>query len=61
MPLGGAELLRLLAEGQTNREIAETLHVTDEEVGERLATLFAAIGARSRVDATTAALTGRLV
>jgi DNA-binding NarL/FixJ family response regulator len=61
LPPDGAALLHLLAEGQTNHEIAATLGVTDEEVGERLAALFAAIGARSRVDATTAALTGRLI
>jgi DNA-binding NarL/FixJ family response regulator len=55
------ELLRLVGEGQTNQEIAETLALPETAVAERLATLFAAIGAGSRVDGATVALTGRLL
>ena len=54
-------LLQLLAEGRTNREIAEELGSTEESVVRQLAELFAKIGASSRADATSAAFMGKLV
>jgi DNA-binding CsgD family transcriptional regulator/tetratricopeptide (TPR) repeat protein len=53
---GGVELLRLLSEGRTNREIAAELGIDDAAVGRRLAELFGRIGADSRADATAFAL-----
>lgn len=55
------ELLRLLVEGRSNREIADELQTTEEAVGTRLATLFARIGVDSRADAMSAALLRNLV
>jgi DNA-binding NarL/FixJ family response regulator len=54
-------LLRLLAEGSTNHEIAEKLQISDESVDRHLAGLFAKIGASSRADATAVALKGGLM
>jgi DNA-binding NarL/FixJ family response regulator len=55
------DLMRLLAEGLTNREIAEELQTTEEAVASQLAELFAKIGTSSRSEATALALMGRLV
>ncbi len=54
-------LLELLVQGQTNREIAETVGFTEEAVARGLASLFVKIGASSRADATANALAGNLV
>lgn len=54
-------LLRLLAGGRTNREIAEETQESEEWVGRRLTELFVKIGVSSRADATTAAVMGNLV
>jgi DNA-binding NarL/FixJ family response regulator len=54
-------LLGLLGQAQTDGEIAEALGISEQAVAERLAALFAAIGAGSRVDAATLALTGRVL
>src|SRR5439155_6138682 len=54
-------LLHLLVEGHTNAEMAAALGTTEEVVGQQLAGLFAKIGAGSRADAKTVALTGNLV
>jgi DNA-binding CsgD family transcriptional regulator len=56
-----SNLLRLLAEGGTNREIADQLGVSTDEISHQLAALFAKIGATSRADATSTALMGRLI
>jgi DNA-binding NarL/FixJ family response regulator len=50
------KLLQLLAEGRTNREIAEEFVSTEESVAQQLAGLFAKIGASSRGDATAVAM-----
>ncbi len=55
------ELLRLVAEGRTNAEVAEELQLTEDTVARRLAVVFAKIGAGSRADATAAALIRKLV
>jgi DNA-binding CsgD family transcriptional regulator len=62
-PFGESEmaLLRLLAQGMTNREIAQELQLAEESVTRQLAELFVKIGASSRADATAIALMGKLV
>jgi DNA-binding NarL/FixJ family response regulator len=54
-------LLRLLIEGRTNREIAEELGMSGEAVVQRLAEMFARIGASSRAEATAVAFRERVV
>jgi predicted ATPase/DNA-binding CsgD family transcriptional regulator len=51
------EVLRLLAAGHSNPEIATTLVLSVKTVERHLANLYAKIGARSRVDAATYAVT----
>jgi DNA-binding CsgD family transcriptional regulator/tetratricopeptide (TPR) repeat protein len=55
------ELLRLLTEGLTNREIAERLGAPDEVVTRRLGGMFARIGASSRAEATAFAFRERVM
>jgi DNA-binding CsgD family transcriptional regulator len=55
------EVLRLLAAGLTNKEIAAALVVSDRTVGNHIANLYAKIGARRRADATAYALRHGLV
>jgi len=56
-----AELLKLLTEGLTNREIAERLGEEEQAVRRRLGELFARIGALSRSEATAFAFRERVV
>lgn len=49
------EILRLVAGGATNREIASTLEVGDETVKTLLARTFAKLGVRRRAEAVSAA------
>ena len=56
-----SQLLRLIVEGRTNREIADELSASEQSVSLHLAELFVRIGASSRADATVAALIGGLV
>jgi DNA-binding NarL/FixJ family response regulator len=51
------EVLRLLAAGHSNPEIAAALVLSVKTVERHLANLYAKIGARSRVDAATYAVT----
>jgi DNA-binding CsgD family transcriptional regulator len=51
-----AEILRLLAEGRTNREIAATLVLSVHTIERHLANAYRKIGARNRADATAFAL-----
>jgi len=55
------ELLKLLTEGLTNREIAERLGEEEPVVARRLAEMFARIGAPSRSEATAFAFRERVV
>ena len=55
------ETLRLAAEGRTNREIAETLAVSEITVKVRLSGIFTKLGARDRVDAVNRAVARGLV
>jgi DNA-binding NarL/FixJ family response regulator len=54
-------MLELLVQGKANREIGETLGMTENVVAQRLAEIFVKIGVSSRADATAAALMGKLV
>jgi DNA-binding CsgD family transcriptional regulator len=51
-------LLHLLTEGQTNREMAVDLGLSDGELSSRLAHLLARLGASSRAEATSLAFRG---
>ena len=52
------ELLILMTEGLTNRELAERLGVGESEITTRLASIMATIGASDRAQATTLAMRG---
>ena len=52
LPQQDARLLKLVAEGRTNREIAQELEVDEDAVVRRLAEMFTKIGASSRAEAT---------
>jgi predicted ATPase/DNA-binding CsgD family transcriptional regulator len=51
-----AEILRLIAAGRTNREIADALFLSVRTVERHITNLYAKIGARGRADATAFAL-----
>jgi predicted ATPase/DNA-binding CsgD family transcriptional regulator len=51
-----AEVLRMIAAGRTNREIAEALFLSVRTVERHITNLYAKIGARGRADATAFAL-----
>ena len=55
------EVLRRLAGGKTNSEIAEELHVSVRTVERHVANIYAKIGARGRANATAYALTHNLI
>jgi DNA-binding NarL/FixJ family response regulator len=55
------EVLRHLAGGKTNCEIAEELHVSVRTVERHIANIYAKIGARGRANATAYALTHNLI
>jgi DNA-binding NarL/FixJ family response regulator len=53
---GEAEVLRLVAEGRTNVEVARTLVLSDKTVKRHMANIFAKICVSSRAAATAFAL-----
>jgi DNA-binding NarL/FixJ family response regulator len=55
------EVLRRLAGGKTNNEIAEELHVSVRTVERHVANIYAKVGARGRANATAYALTQNLI
>jgi DNA-binding NarL/FixJ family response regulator len=55
------ELLKVLVEGLTNREIAERLDLDEETVSHRLTDIFARVGASSRAEATAFAFREKVV
>jgi DNA-binding NarL/FixJ family response regulator len=55
------EVLRRLAGGRTNTEIAEELYVSVRTVERHIANVYAKIGARGRANATAYALTHNLI
>ena len=50
------EVLRLVAQGKTNREIAGALVLSERTVQRHIADIYAKIGARNRAEATAIAL-----
>ena len=48
-------MLGLVAEGLTNREIAQTLFVTEKTAGAHVSSILAKLRVRSRLEAATAA------
>jgi DNA-binding NarL/FixJ family response regulator len=46
------EVLRLIAEGKTNREIAQDLVLSERTVQRHIADIYVKIGARNRSEAT---------
>jgi DNA-binding CsgD family transcriptional regulator len=56
-----SEVLRLLAAGHTNKEIASELSLSVATVERHIANIYAKIGARGRADATTYAIARGLV
>jgi DNA-binding NarL/FixJ family response regulator len=54
-------MLRLLTEGQTNREMAESLGISEAAVAQRLARVLGKLGASSRAEATSLAFRGLIV
>jgi pimeloyl-ACP methyl ester carboxylesterase len=55
------EVLALLAGGRSNREIAESLVLSERTVARHIANIYSKIGAHGRVDATTYAVRNGLV
>jgi DNA-binding NarL/FixJ family response regulator len=55
------EILALVASGQTNAEIAETLFFATKTVERHVATIFGKLGARNRAHAAALAVSQRLV
>ena len=55
------EVVRLLASGQTNQEIAEELVVSVRTVERHIANIYRKLGARGRAHATAYALTRGLI
>ncbi|HEY3238602.1 MAG TPA: response regulator transcription factor, partial [Acidimicrobiia bacterium] len=51
-----AEVLRLVAEGKTNREIAAALYLSEKTVARHLSNMFTKLGVTSRAAATAFAL-----
>jgi DNA-binding NarL/FixJ family response regulator len=51
-----AEVLRLVAEGKTDRQIAGELVLSEKTVGRHLENIFARLGVSSRAAATTVAV-----
>jgi DNA-binding CsgD family transcriptional regulator len=47
------EVLALIAEGRTNREIAEALFITEKTAGAHVSSILGRLGVRSRVEAAT--------
>jgi DNA-binding NarL/FixJ family response regulator len=54
-------VLRLVAAGRTNREIASDLAVSDHTVARHLNNIFAKLGVSSRAAATAFAVTHELI
>jgi DNA-binding CsgD family transcriptional regulator len=54
------EILRLIAAGQTSKEISRTLSLSIRTVGRHITNIYEKIGARSRADATAYAVRHRI-
>jgi DNA-binding NarL/FixJ family response regulator len=56
-----AEVLRLVATGKTNKQIAKDLYLSAKTVGRHLSNIFAKLGVNSRAAATSYAHTHGIV
>ena len=56
-----ADILKLVTQGMTNREIAHQFAISPESVKSHIATIFSKIGANSRSEAVTIALRKHLL
>ena len=54
-------MLRLIARGRTNKEVAATLQLSAKTVGHHVENLYAKIGVHSRAAATVFAMEQRLL
>ncbi len=54
------EILRLVAQGLTNREIASRLHLSENTIKTHLQTIFSKLSVRNRVEAAVAAASQRI-
>ncbi len=50
------DVLRLLAQGQSNKEIARSLHLVEETVKSHIGHILAKLGVQSRTQAVLAAI-----
>lgn len=55
------EVLRLLVDGASNKEVAAQLHLSENTIKTHLSRIFGKLGVRSRAEAVAAALQRRLV
>ena len=51
-------IMHLLTEGQTNREMADVLGMSEADLAERLSRVLARLGTSSRAEATSLAFRG---
>lgn len=58
---GDLEILGLIAEGKTNREIAEAVHLSPHTIKDRVGRILRSMGASSRAEAAAMAIRGGLV
>jgi len=58
---GDVEILRLIAEGKTNREIADAVFLSPHTIKDRVGRLLRALGAASRAEVTAIAIRSGLV
>ena len=54
-------MLRLLARGRTNREVASALHLSPKTVGRHVENVYAKLGVRTRAAAALFAMEHRLL
>ena len=56
-----AEILRLISDGFSNREIAGRIHLSENTVKSHLQEIFSKLGVRNRVEAAVTALRKGLI
>jgi DNA-binding NarL/FixJ family response regulator len=57
----GHQIMRLIAQGRTNREVAQRLQISPKTVGRHVENVYAKIGVRSRAAAALFAMEHRLL
>ena len=61
LTLGEIEVLRMIAEGLGNKEIASKLRISDHTVKFHISSIFAKLGASSRTEAVTIGIRGGMI